>query len=158
MFCRFCGNELPEDANFCTKCGKTLDESQVQETPTEAPAVLEDLIGDPATREQEDPFKREKDELSGSILTFGIMSLAFGVSGILGFLGIIFAAIAKSKVSKYLAKFQHTEGRATVGKHLSTAGLWVSIGYTIFFVIYFAIIFLAIIFGSAEPSGTYYVW
>ena len=149
MFCRFCGNELPDQANFCTKCGKMIDDAEV----TQAPAALADLIGDPAQRAQEDPFKGEKDELGGSILKYGIMSLAFGCTGLLSLLGLIFACIGKSKVGKYLAKFQETEGKATVGKHLLTAGLWVSIGIAIYFTICFVIGFISGLSGAGSSNS-----
>ncbi|MBR5279397.1 MAG: zinc ribbon domain-containing protein [Clostridia bacterium] len=147
MFCRFCGSELPENANFCTKCGKIIDDAGL----AQAPATLEDLIGDPAARAQEDPFKNEKDELGGDILKYGIMSLAFGCTGILSLLGLIFACIGKSKVGKYLAKFQETQGKSTVGKHLCTAGLWASIGMAIYFTLIFII---ALISGLADGGSS----
>lgn len=38
MFCRFCGNQLPDDAQFCSRCGKPVADSsattQPQPTPT----------------------------------------------------------------------------------------------------------------------------
>lgn len=36
MFCRYCGNELPDDAQFCNACGKPVDTGQ-QESPPEPP-------------------------------------------------------------------------------------------------------------------------
>lgn len=153
MFCRFCGSELPEKANFCIKCGKVIDEVDAAAPP----AVLEDLIGDPAMRAQEDPFKKEKEERGSEILKYGIMSLAFGITGWLSFLGIIFAAIGKSKVRTYLAKFQETEGKATVGKSLNTAGLWVGIGMTIYVIICFVIgLIIGLIDAENGSSGMWY--
>ena len=28
MFCRYCGNELPDDAKFCNNCGAIVDTEQ----------------------------------------------------------------------------------------------------------------------------------
>lgn len=28
MFCKFCGNQLPDGSKFCTRCGARLDENQ----------------------------------------------------------------------------------------------------------------------------------
>lgn len=51
MFCRYCGNELPEDAKFCNKCGKAVAEPESviheaepskEETPKqEIPKIVE---------------------------------------------------------------------------------------------------------------------
>lgn len=29
MFCQYCGNELPEDAQFCNKCGKPVSKTMI---------------------------------------------------------------------------------------------------------------------------------
>ena len=34
MFCRYCGNEVPNDAEFCSKCGKALMENTTQQMNT----------------------------------------------------------------------------------------------------------------------------
>ena len=39
MFCRYCGNQLPENAKFCSSCGAKVDE-EVQEVKHEEPQVV----------------------------------------------------------------------------------------------------------------------
>ena len=162
MFCKYCGNELPEGANFCSRCGKIIEEIPQEETPkkTETEDLFAAPVGEPVGRsagssegdfddgmfayaEAGDPCEAEKDALGGSILKFGIMSLAFAWSGILALLGLIFACIAKSKIKVYVAKFSETEGRATVGKILSTIGLILSIVFMGIFVFAFLMGLLA---------------
>ena len=65
--------------------------------------------------------------MASKILTFAIMGLAFGASYYLSFLGLIFSIISRVKLSKYIKIYNATEGKATVGKHLSLVGLIVSI-------------------------------
>jgi len=38
MFCRFCGNEINDDAQFCPKCGNAKDGSQITVKSSAAPA------------------------------------------------------------------------------------------------------------------------
>lgn len=44
MFCRYCGQELPDDSVFCSKCGK-----KVQHEGAEAPAEVKAEPAKPAT-------------------------------------------------------------------------------------------------------------
>ena len=170
MFCKYCGSELLPDSNFCSRCGKIIDDvAPVEEK--EAVKTDEDLFAVPAndsvgrassasdTGFNDDMFAyaqtdsaddAERDDLGGVILKFGIMSLAFGLTGLLSLLGLIFACVAKSKVNAYIAKYIETQGRASVGKALSTAGLITSIVYTAFFTLYIFIIIIAIATGSME--------
>ena len=138
MYCSHCGNELPENANFCPECGNFTTTGAGTTTITVDPMI-------------DAKAAQEKDDLGGSILKFSILGLAFGCSGFLALLGIIFTAIAKKKVRAYIAKFGETEGRATVGKILTIPGLIVSIFFTVFFALYFLIFGIAI---GAVLAGT----
>lgn len=134
MFCKHCGNSLPDGANFCSVCGR-LNEDGNQNSSNQNYGY-----------QPVDPFANnhandaEKNELGKSILTQGILSLAFMSTFCLSFLGIIFGAIGKGKANAYIARYGETEGKATVGKHLSTAGLISSIVVTAIFVLYFILI------------------
>lgn len=64
MYCKYCGNNLSDDAKFCPNCGNNVSEIQddfVQEAPIE--------VGAPAEDEQ-------KNSLSNKILSSAIVSLA----------------------------------------------------------------------------------
>jgi len=149
MFCKYCGNELPEGANFCPKCGRINEVVNHEEEHVRVDMGFNpDSSGAPYTP----PFnpsavnEAEKDELSGGILKFAIMGLAFGASGYLSILGIIFSIVSKSKLNAYCAKFGEPEGRARVGKALGIAGLAVSISFTALFALLFS---LGILIGIA---------
>ena len=131
MFCKYCGNELPESANFCPKCGKiNEDASKDEENKIISPVALNEYLDEAPEYEQEDPFRKEKDELGGSILKFAILGLAFGITMWFSLLGLIFSIVARKKVKEYIAKFNETERRATVGKSINIAGLAVSSTFT----------------------------
>ena len=146
MFCKYCGNELPADGNFCPKCGR-IQEAQADMNKPEETAVTYDFEVDTGVDAIiEDPaLEVEKDALGGRILTFAVLGLSFGISFWLSFLGIVFSAMAKTRIKEYVKRFGETEGRASVGKGLSTAGLAASIALTCCFTVYmFVVIALAL--------------
>ena len=135
MYCKHCGNELPENSNFCPVCGKSIEDTK-QEAEEATFEPINEIVD----------FKR--DEHGGSILKFSILGLAFAASFFLSFLGIIFAAISKHKVATYIAEYGETQGRATVGKHLGIAAIISSIVMTVFFTLYLSIIVLAVLLSA----------
>ena len=131
MFCKYCGNQLPDDANFCPKCGKVTDEKTTNTTDSYSSYQPEPI----AFEEVNQNFASiQKSEDAGSILKFAILGLAFSVP--FSLLGLIFTIIAKSKVKRFIHKYGDTEGRATVGKHLTIPGMILSIFFMIFWFIY----------------------
>lgn len=123
MFCKYCGNELPEETNFCVHCGKLTEESSLDGDG----AVVVQPIVCPEVPREEDARQQERDEMGGRLLKFSIFGLVFGVSYWLSVVGLVFAILARRQVSKYEKAFGQTEGRATVGKHLSIAALIISV-------------------------------
>ncbi len=132
MYCQFCGKEHADYVSFCPYCGRQINKSEVVEEKTVAPVL-----------------DREKDDLGGEVLKFGILGLAFGCSGLLSLLGLIFSIIARAKAREFARRYGETEGRATVGKHLGKAGLIVSISLTAFFIVYFILVFAMVALAAA---------
>ena len=124
MYCKYCGAQLTEGANFCTVCG-----NEQKETVVAAPVISQE----------------ERSAMRKNILGWGITSLAFASSIILSFLGIIFAIVAKAKANKYYKTFGVLDWQAKVGNHLAKAGLGVGIGLSIFWFFYIIIFILAIL-------------
>ena len=144
MFCRYCGNELPEDANFCPKCGKI---NEMEGTPMPRTEVIDPMEG-AAKMEYIDPFAKEKEMRGGSILTTAILSLAFSMTFFFAWVGLVFAIISRVKLNAYVEKFKETEGRASVGKGLGIGGLVTSIITSVLLIVYF-MIFIGIILATA---------
>lgn len=71
--------------------------------------------------------------LAGSCLTWGIVSLIFAETGLLG---LIFAIVAKGKVKKFLATGATLTGKAKVGHILATIALVLSIIALVAIVLY----------------------
>ena len=130
MFCRNCGRQLDEGESYCPICG-TVNSSNASLNP---PASF---YGEP-----DDGLKND---MAGKTLTWGILSLAFGISGCLSLLGFIFSFTARKKAREYARLFGQLEGRARVGNILSWAGFGTGLGYSIFFTLYFAIIIFAMV-------------
>lgn len=75
-----------------------------------------------------------------SVLTFGILALAFCSGGILG---IIFGAIGKNKAKAYVDYYGQTTGQVKAGSIMSKIGFIVGIIMTVIWVIYFIAIVAA---------------
>ena len=127
MYCQKCGYEVKEGTKFCPICGQEQMAAQAGSAKN---------FSTPIYMAEQDTTEK-KDSLAGSILTWGILSLAFSVSGCLAILGFIFSFIAKGKVKQYVELYGETEGRASVGKGLSKAGFIVGIIMTIYMILCF---------------------
>ena len=122
MFCTKCGRELADTETYCPYCGQIF--ANLDGTPYFVP---DDAV---------------KDQMAGNVLTWGILSLAFSLSGCLSLLGFIFSFTARKKAKVYRLAFGELEGRARVGQILSWVGFGVGIGYTAFWILYFSLIAL----------------
>ena len=134
MFCKNCGHSLEDGVSYCPVCGTV-------NTP-QAPDGMSYAYGE--------PDEQMKNEMAGQALKWGILSLAFSASTCLALLGFIFSFTAKRKAGEYRRMFGALEGRARVGHILGWVGFGLGLGYTIFWALYFAIIFfaMAISFGG----------
>ncbi|MBR0425622.1 MAG: zinc ribbon domain-containing protein [Clostridia bacterium] len=145
--CKNCGSELAESAKFCENCGAPVEVPEavaaVEETVTyESTPVVATAVNTP---EQESACK--------TALVLSIIGLALCESGVPG---IIFSAIAKSKVKKAKA-LGAIGGKLKTAGILATIGLVVSIVMTVVWVIYaiaVAAVFGAIIYEGID-SGTF---
>ena len=106
MFCRICGYELPENAQFCSRCGTNIAEEQNAATPVDTPPA---------------PAKRSGKSIAGFVLSLcGIFMLMVDEIVLLipcGVLGLIFSILGKKEISS----------KNLGGKGLATAGLVISI-------------------------------
>ena len=117
MFCKNCGRQLDEGESYCPICGTV--------NSPEAPIA-------PGSPFYGEPDERVKSDMAGKTLTWGILSLAFGISGCLSLLGFIFSFIAKSKALSYQQTYGMLEGKAKVGRILGKVGFGLGLGMTIY--------------------------
>ena len=136
MYCKYCGNELPQSANFCSACGKINEDAK----HTAEEQKTSEYFEEPVEVQLDDIFDAERRSLGNSILKFSILGLSFACSFFLSLLGLIFTCVSRSKLRAYIAKFGETSGPATVGKHLGIAALIVSIVMMVFFALYILIL------------------
>ena len=138
MFCPNCGTNVPEGANACPNCGTLLNTAQAApEMPvSQAPSDRQPPVyhAEPINKA---PYS------TTPILVFGILALAFADSFFLSFLGIVFGAIAKSKVNAYLAQGYPLAGKPKVGSILGKIGLILGIVLTAIFVIWLIVVVIA---------------
>ena len=85
-------------------------------------------------------------------LVFGILGVAFACTFYFSFLGIIFSAIAKGKVKKYIAEGYMLSGKSKVGSILATVGLILGIVLTVIAVL--ALVF-GVILGLSNGGSSY---
>ena len=144
MVCNHCGANVPEGSAFCQNCGAPVASVPAQPDPYRVtPAVNPNA-------KTVDPREREA---SKSVLTFGIIALAFSCSFWLSFVGIIFAFIARSKVKAYESEFGPATGKTKVGKIFSRVSVPLSIVLTVCAVLYILFLVGVIIFTVNHPHG-----
>ena len=150
MFCSNCGTQIVGDARFCGVCGTQILQENSQ-ADVQQPVMGQVIY---QTEPEVDPVRKAMaDEVAGSALTWGILSLVFAY--FTGFLGIIFACVGFSKARQF--KYLNNgvlEGKAKVGRGLSIGGLWAGIVVVALFVLCFA---LGVAMGlSGEVYPDYY--
>ncbi len=145
MFCNHCGTNVPEGSAFCQNCGAPVASVPAQSDPYRVTPKV-----DPYAK----PVDQREREASKSVLTFGIIALAFSCSWVLSFVGIIFAFIAFSKSKAYERDFGPATGKTRVGKIFSIVSIPLSIVMTIFFIAYIGI--LVWVFSRASRELSYY--
>lgn len=155
MFCKFCGSEIENDANFCPNCGKV---------------VTNDLYSNSIEKEEpvisvyETVVDEEKQKAGGKILKSAILGAAFASTAWFALVGLIFSIISRVRLNKYISVYGETEGRATAGKIVGKVALILSIVLTAFMTLYFALLILAVvgtntsieIFENMYDSGIYF--
>lgn len=134
MYCKHCGTDIEDGVKFCPNCGAEQ---------TEAPAA--EPVAEPVV---DNAYEERKNALAGSVLTWGILGLAFSCSSWLAILGIIFSNIAKKKAVEYETLAGELEGRAKVGRGLAKAGFIVGIIMVVYLAVCFVIGFIAGLAGA----------
>ena len=145
MFCNKCGANIPDGSTFCPNCGTPVASVPAQPDPYRVTPKV-----DPYAK----PVDQREREASKSVLTFGIIALAFTCTWALSFVGIIFAFIAFSKAKAYERDFGPATGKTKVGKIFSIVSIPLSIVLTIFFIAYIGILVWA--FSRASRELSYY--
>lgn len=142
MFCKNCGNQIPDNAAFCGSCGTKVEAQAAPQQPAyEAPQQPAYTAPQPAYQQpaQAAPAQSTNDPALDSLATnsmiFGILSAALGLS--FGVPGIIFSVITKNKINEYLNRGGSLSGKAKVGSILAKVGLPVGIAMTAVYVISF---------------------
>ena len=132
MFCSNCGFQVNENMRFCPNCGQAVRTPAAQ---TPAPV-----------RESSSPVRESSAPSPIPVLIWGILGIAFAVSGGLGILGSIFSIVGLCQARRYYADGGKPCRQAVIGRNLSIAGLIAGIVLTILFVLY--IIFMSGLFRS----------
>ena len=142
MYCKNCGNELKENANYCAFCGNKIDkeedfipiETKVEETCEEQEKIT---FVEETTTKKTKPTKQKKEFDKEELISilFGIMSLIIApciniFSIPMSLSGIIFGSYSKSKFKK---KF-------SVGKIISYVSMIIAVISFIFTGILFSTI------------------
>ena len=130
MFCKSCGSNVEDGADFCPVCG-----AKMSADVSPAMAVMD-----------------EEAKASGKkCMIWGIVAAVLAEFGLLG---LIFAIIAKGKVKKHIRAGYPLTGMAKAGRILSKVALILSIVMTVFWFIYIIIIIVAVL-AVGEAGGVF---
>lgn len=148
MYCKYCGNNVPDGSKYCPTCGGVIEERS--ESFDSAPAIDHTFGSAEFTSASASPaVSAEAESKSTKALVFGILSLAFA-----GLLGLIFGIIGRKNANGYAALSPiGLDGKAKVGKILATVGIVVSIFTMVISVFSFIIGFIAAL-SEVGANGT----
>lgn len=129
IYCWKCGKEIPDDSEFCPKCGTKIHTPAAQDKTVTKPETTSEFRETvPVTVE---PPKKTEDPpgTPSEILVFvlGIVSIVLSTTGIPG---LILSLITRSKVRAREQAVGTLTGKGKVGKTLATIALPVSIAFT----------------------------
>ena len=99
MKCKFCGAEMPDEANFCGKCARPLKDNISENVADRAQNMNP---SSPQTVRQGND-ERHKNNLGLFSMIIGLISLIFSCMA-LGFLGIIGIVLGSLSIAKQEAK------------------------------------------------------
>ena len=122
MYCKVCGENCPDNAEFCTKCGQKLEKEVAYEAPVVETPVNQEAVSD------EVPGKG----LGIAALILSIVSLASCGSTPLAVAGLIMGIISNKKAKKKTASTAIT---------LSIISLCLGVVAIIFIIFYYAFLF-----------------
>ena len=162
MYCKHCGNKLTDNANFCNKCGKIIEQEIAEDVKKQEEFDFFGDINEPMQEERKTFFTDTQDErvreaAGKSILKFSILGIAFGQTIYFALLGLIFSYIARKKIKRYKRKYGEFKGAAAVGRGINIGAMitsWVSIGLMIFYILYFILMIAGIVDSSTAPTQT----
>ena len=158
MFCPYCGHEVPEDAGFCTKCGKGLNFEKpipvepapiqpvsVQPVPVQTEAAELTVYND-----LDDAEKKKKQEEAKSAMVLAIVGASLAA---LGLPGLIISIIARKRVKNWIQKYGKLEGMAIPARWISLGGFILGIFMTVFWTLYFLaiILFFVLLYNEYNP-------
>lgn len=133
MICPRCGVVLPDGSAVCPRCDAVLAPAPQADPYGERSANA--MPGNPAPPPPPYPYggqhpytygmlgTPEERSAASSLLTFGILAMAFAVTVYFSFLSIIFGAMGLFKASNYTRTWAPLSGKTRVGRILSLVGL-----------------------------------
>jgi len=103
MFCNKCGQQIPDESQFCKFCGVTLTATSPQTATTDVPTTPQPVVA-PNRQSSIPPVAQQqaKDKNLKGLAIAGLVCAAVGlfVFPLLGILGIVFGCIVFSKTPK----------------------------------------------------------
>ena len=158
MFCKNCGQEIPEGVKFCGNCGTpvAVQAPEPQPAPAQQPqyqAAPQPQYQAPQPQYQQPQYQQPvyaapaAQQEQPNLLVLGILSLVFCS---LGLPGLIIGAIGRSKGKKFVQAGGTLTGASKVGYILSLVGLIFGIIMTIFWVIYIIVAIVALVAGGSN--------
>lgn len=106
MFCRQCGKEVDENANFCANCGAKLEKEQAQ--PPVEEVVQEKSVDDVWETSVQDEtaqaVENQSEQKDESVQTNDMAIIGFVSSFVSPLMGIVFGGIGLSRAMKRKGK------------------------------------------------------
>ena len=150
MFCKYCGANCPDEAEFCATCGKKLNETPAQETPV-AETYQQPAYEAPVYQAPEEPKQEGKGFGIASLVLSIVSIVCCGGGGICAILGLIFGIISNKKGKN---------GVATAGLVISIISLVIGLLAIIASIVIYAIygVSLLAMLGMSEVAADPYYY